>query len=131
MLENWRLRPVYDHWYPKMTGIYAITLYPYVLFANPVAQCPDLVHKHEFQHVLQIRKEGYWFYARYLWQVTAGLWKKRRMLLRKGMTVPTFWSVYWDVTYEVEARSHETEPLTEAERLEYALPANRMIAEAR
>ena len=60
-----RLR--YRHWIPRLIGVDAIVLYPYVLFTGAKEGIAPLLLKHEMIHVRQVRREGWaGFYARYL-----------------------------------------------------------------
>lgn len=60
-----RLR--YRHWIPRLAGVQAIVLYPYVLFSATKEKVSPLLLKHEMVHVRQVRREGWIrFYAAYL-----------------------------------------------------------------
>jgi len=63
----------YNHWLPKRLGVGAITLWPYILFANKAVDVPQWLHDHELVHVSQIRNLGpLRFYTSYLLYYAAG-----------------------------------------------------------
>lgn len=98
----------YNHWIPKVLGVSAITLYPYILIKFPREPHFPRVLKHEMQHVRQVREIGWWkFYFSYLWE-----WFKNLLEHRNHK------SAYVFIPYEVEAYKLEVEKFTDAEREE-------------
>jgi hypothetical protein len=84
----------FNHWLLRyvLRGTAGIVLYPYVLFKFPPEQVSDKLMRHEMQHVLQVRRTGWFkFYRRWLW------WT-----LTEG---------YRRNPYEIEARVHEDFPM--------------------
>jgi len=107
-----QVRFKFNHWYPKLTKVSAITLYPYILFADSADKVSHILVRHEMIHVQQVRAMGaVQFYAAYAKQMALGL------AAGKG-----FWKSYADNTFEVEAYVREDEPFTrkEAEEMEIA-----------
>lgn len=57
---------IYNHWIPKKLAVNAITLYPFILFADNEWFGSDIV-THEMEHIKQIEKVGVIrFYISYL-----------------------------------------------------------------
>lgn len=80
-----------------MWGWQGKVFYPYVLFAQSKEDVTDELFRHELEHVYQVQRMGWWkFYISYLW-----------LAIRHGYDLHP---------YEVEAVSHQTEPLTTVER---------------
>lgn len=83
-----------NHWIPKILRVNAITLYPYVLYAEGVSY-PTWVH--EMTHVRQIEVYGVWrFYFIYIKEYFKNLVKTR-----------SHFSAYYQIPFEVEARYWE------------------------
>ena len=60
----------YNCWLPKILGVKAITLYPFILYRDIPS---NRVISHELIHIYQIRKDGpLTFYIRYLYQYIKG-----------------------------------------------------------
>lgn len=60
----------YNCWLPKILGVKAITLYPFIFYRDTPT---SLTVSHELIHVEQIEKLGWlYFYITYLWQYTKG-----------------------------------------------------------
>ena len=74
-----------------------VIFFPYVLFKHSKEGTSDKLFRHELQHVYQILENGYFtFFAKYIWYS-----------LRYG---------YKKNPFEMEARFHAHDKLTEAER---------------
>ncbi|WP_020409833.1 hypothetical protein [Hahella ganghwensis] len=74
-----KLRIKYRSWIPRLLGVDAVTIYPFIFFKHSVEQCKEAswfpkLFKHELIHVEQVRRLGWWnFYVTYLWfQVAYG-----------------------------------------------------------
>jgi len=79
-----------------MGGFRGRIFYPFLLFRDTKAACPDWIFRHELQHAYDIRHDGYIrYHISYWWQH----W-------RKG---------YENVSFEINARKAESFPLTKAE----------------
>lgn len=73
------------HWLPRLLGVQAITLYPFVLLADKAEglsreQLPVWVQTvcHEWIHVREIRARGWFrFYGTYLWEFVTAFLKTR------------------------------------------------------
>lgn len=76
---------IFNHWLPKLFGVQAITLYPFIFLAprlrTPEGESvwtPDMTSLvlHEWVHVRDVRAQGWLrFYAVYVWQYVVGLVK--------------------------------------------------------
>jgi len=101
----------YNHWYPKLLRVNAVTKKECILIASPSEPFDEVLLKHELIHIYQIRKIGYvkWK-ARYLKEYLAA-----RL---KGKSHAT---AYYQISFEVEAFTKEEEPLTEKEKQELGL----------
>lgn len=98
----------FNHWYPKLVGMGAVTIYPYILIADSAADADIELLRHEMIHVEQIRKMGTAaFYFNYLKQMVTGF-------VRTG----DFNTAYLKNEFEAEAYSRQTEPFSEAEKVE-------------
>lgn len=97
-----KIRRVYNHWIPQLLDVGAITLYPFILFSKSITglkgmQHPVYLFKHEYIHIEQIRKLG-WFTFYFSWIVDSA---------ENG---------YEGNKYEVEAYTRQVEPLNEEEQ---------------
>lgn len=90
-----KVRPRYMHWIPRVIGVEAITLYPYVLFTMAKDEAVHrFIVQHECVHVRQVRELGWLtFYARYVGQWFLGLFKSG--------------SAYEGITFEKEAYAQQ------------------------
>lgn len=94
-----KIKERFNHWIPKLLGVNAIVLYPFVLY-RPVNPSEEL-KRHEMVHVKQIQKVGVIrFYLSYLTYNLAGMIQGK-----------SFFRAYYDNPYEVEARKAE-KPIT-------------------
>lgn len=97
-----KIRRVYNHWIPQLLNASAITLYPFILFSKSIiglkgTQHPAHLFKHEYIHIEQIRRMGWFkFYFFYL--------------------VENAQTGYDDNKYEIEAYLRQAEPLNEEEQ---------------
>jgi len=61
----------YSHWLFKVPGMgswYGITLWPYILFAQPSDKVSKRLREHELAHWEQVERDGFFtFYVKYLW----------------------------------------------------------------
>ncbi len=91
---------------PKLLGVDAITLYPYIFFKDsPNELGSSILVRHEMEHVRQVRKLGWFkFYSSYLVDIVIGLFK-----------YGNYGEAYEANKYEVEAYGRQTTPLTKAE----------------
>jgi hypothetical protein len=106
-----KVRAYYDHWLPRLIGMGAVTVYPFVFFAltRDDRRLPDLV-RHEAIHVRQTRRQG-WLSSNllYLFEYVAGRFK--------GLT---HMQAYLQISAEVEAyREERTVVLTPEEWAEF------------
>ena len=98
-----KVRRKYNNWIPQLFNIGAITLYPFILFSRTVASIktryssPEELFKHEFIHVEQVRRMG-WFKFYFKWLV-----ENRK-------------TGYKQNKYELEAWERQTEPFTDEEQ---------------
>lgn len=98
-----KIRRKYNNWIPKLLNVGAITLYPFILFKRTVpdlkTRCrhPEQLFKHEYIHIEQVRKLG-WFKFYFLYLVESA---------KNG---------YRQNKYEVEAYDRQTEPPNEEEQ---------------
>ncbi len=93
-----KLRVRYSHFVPKILGVRAIVLYPFVLFVEPREQVPVSVVQHEMIHVRQVRRDGWIkFYFSYLREYFLALIRTRGRHLE----------AYRAISYEVEAYQGE------------------------
>jgi hypothetical protein len=78
-------------------GIQAITLFPFILFAESQESVSDPLMRHELEHILQVQRLGFFrFYFLYL---------KYYFLNRfRGLR---HHQAYLEIPFEVEARSKE------------------------
>ena len=93
-----KMRIKYNSWVPRLIGWDGITLYPFIFmtFSERKSKKTRLLH-HEWIHVKQIRKEGFFkFYLSYISQALFNLLKYRH--LKKA---------YENISYEKEAYSKE------------------------
>lgn len=94
----------YNHIIPRLLKVGAITLYPWVLFAQK--RPSNRLIKHELIHVYQVREKGWLrFYLSYLWEYLLG-----RL---RGLSHD---DAYHAISYEVEAYEKQSKPLTKKER---------------
>lgn len=102
-----KVRARYGHWFPQKVGAIAITLYPYVLFADQKSAALP-VAKHEVVHVRQVRKLGWFrFYASYLWQWCKGM-----------VCFWDYWGAYNSISYEQEAYAQQADNVLTPEELD-------------
>lgn len=89
-------------------GMAAITLYPYILYSRSAVHHlydDPASMKHEFVHVEQIRRDGWFvFYTTYLYH-----W------VREWLRGTKWLDAYYKIPYEVEAYKREIEPFTRDE----------------
>lgn len=100
-----KLRPIYNSWLPRLLKVEAITLYPFIFFANYRAYYSfnfmEKIFRHEYQHVLQIREVGpIFFYLDYVRQWIMNLIREKDSF-----------RAYWLIDYEIEAREVELVPV--------------------
>lgn len=94
-----KIRFKYNHWLPKRLGVAAITLYPFVLFAEDEARVDARIKRHEHEHVYQIMQVGWIrFYISYMFFYLA--------LRARGRN---HFDAYWEIPWEVEAREAESD----------------------
>ncbi|MEZ4871258.1 MAG: hypothetical protein R2827_03225 [Bdellovibrionales bacterium] len=106
-----KIRVRFYHWYPKLIGVGAITLYPYILVSTERFQTPDCLLRHELEHVYQVRKLGWFkFYFLYLKDYIVGLFKYRNHNL-----------AYLNISFEIEARKSESQALNDEQRFDLNL----------
>ena len=97
-----KVRRKYNNWIPKLLKVNAITLYPFILFKRTVPGIkayrthPEQLFKHEYIHIEQVRKIG-WFKFYFLYLVESA---------KNG---------YRNNKYEVEAYGRQAEPFTAEE----------------
>ena len=98
-----KIRRKYNNWIPQLFKVGAITLYPFILFSRSVQgikthrQHPEHLFKHEYIHIEQVRKLGWFkFYITYLIESKKDGYRGNK--------------------YEVEAYDRQTEPLNEEEQ---------------
>ena len=98
-----KIRRKYNNWIPQLLRVGAITLYPYILFSRSVQgiktrrQYPEQLFKHEYIHIEQVRKLGWFrFYITYLIESAKNGYRQNK--------------------YEVEAYDRQTEPLNDEEQ---------------
>ncbi len=98
-----KIRRSYNNWIPQLLNVGAITLYPFILFSRSVQgiktyrKYPEQLFKHEYIHIEQVRKLG-WFKFYFLWLGESA---------KNG---------YKGNKYEIEAYARQTEPLNEEEQ---------------
>ena len=62
-----RTKEKYDHWFPKLLSISAITIYPYILYSLRANEIPKSLRFHELEHIDQVRRIGWVrFYLSYV-----------------------------------------------------------------
>ena len=88
------IRVRYDHWYPKLIKVGAITLYPFILISGTKEEAiRDQILNHEWIHVNQVRSLGWLrFYGSYLWKYFKNYLKSRDQFI-----------AYMNISYEQEA----------------------------
>jgi hypothetical protein len=87
---NWFQRWLIGRWGGKV-------LYPFMLFAEPKKHVSARLFRHELQHIYQVWRMGWFgFYFKYLW-----------LGIRHG---------YKKHPFELEAKKHQHDPLTEYEK---------------
>ena len=98
-----KIRRVYNSWIPQLLNVGAITLYPFILFSRTVGgvktryRNPEQLFKHEFIHIEQVRRLGWFkFYLSYINENRKTGYKQNK--------------------YELEAWERETEPFTDEEQ---------------
>lgn len=98
-----KIRRVYNSWIPQLFNVGAITLYPFILFRRTVLgikanrKNPEHLFKHEYIHIEQVRKLGWFrFYFTYLVECKRNGYRQNK--------------------YEVEAYDRQTEPFNEEEQ---------------
>ena len=101
-----KARVKYDFWLFKLPGMGrwdGVTIYPWILLRPSRKIVTDRLLRHEYQHILQVRQEGWFkFYLKYIWYN-----------IKYG---------YFKNPYEVDARRWQYEPFTEMQREELGLP---------
>ena len=66
-----KIRRKFNHWIPQLLNVHAITLYPFILFAQTALKVKNdrNLYKHEWVHIEQYRNLGVLnFVVQYLWQ---------------------------------------------------------------
>jgi hypothetical protein len=108
-----KIRARFNHWLPRLLGIYGITLYPWVLFSVPMWEAINSsLLAHEAIHVRQIRSVG-WFYFYWTYFVD---------YLRARLAGKSDDDAYLSIPYEVEAYADELRiELSEAELREFGV----------
>ena len=98
-----KIRRKYNNWIPQLLRVGGITLYPFILFSRTVPSMktnlrnPEQLFKHEYIHIEQVRKLGWFkFYFLYLVESAKNGYRKNK--------------------YEVEAYDRQTEQLNEEEQ---------------
>jgi len=87
----------YNHWLPKLLGVQAITIYPYILFAFTRENTTKELRRHEQKHFEQVAMLGwFYFYFTYLGYYFIGLAKYK-----------SHNQAYLNIPYEIEARGAE------------------------
>jgi len=98
-----KIRRKYNHWFPQLINVGAITLYPFILYSRskPYLSARSdylkALFKHEYIHIEQVRRMG-WFRFYFLYIIES---------IRNG---------YEDNKYEVEAHNRQHEQYTEEEQ---------------
>lgn len=106
-----KIRVRYYHWIPKLLGVGAITLYPYILVASERFETTERLLRHELEHVYQVRKSGWVkFYFLYLKEYFGGLLRHRSHHI-----------AYLNISFEIDARRSEGLTLNEEQRFELGL----------
>lgn len=101
-----KYRFVYKMKFLNWMGINAITLFPFVFFADSKSKVSEQLFRHELEHLYQVEREGcFRFYFSYL-----RFYYHSRF---KGMDHRT---AYLAIPYEKEARESEMQSLTLDER---------------
>lgn len=98
----------FNHWLPRWLRVSAITIYPFILFADDIGVAgSDGTIAHEWVHVGQIRALGWFrFYASYLLFYLRG---RARGLSHSA--------AYFEVPYERDAYQRQAEYLDKHKRL--------------
>jgi len=92
-----RMHIVYHSLIPRMFGVAAITLYPFILFRNHKFMVRPETVNHERIHYMQIKRDGVCrFYIQYAYE-----WLRN---ILKGMSPR---EAYRSISYEVEAYEHQ------------------------
>ncbi len=93
-----KIHCVYNSRFASLVGAAGITIYPFIFFAdNKEKAISEHVLSHEWVHVLQVRKLGWFrFYATYVW-----IYFRNRF---QGMSAD---ESYYAVPYEQEAYAGE------------------------
>lgn len=99
-----KIKAKYNHWIPRLLQVEGIVLFPFMLFANDhdyyIHDEPRIM-RHELRHVYQIRVEGVLtFYIKYLINY-----------LRNLVTYRNHFNAYWNIWFEIDARSAESKIL--------------------
>lgn len=96
-----KLKIYYNHWLPRRLGFAAITIYPYIFFADHAWHAYTLgLYHHEMIHIEQVRAVGWLrFYTSYLLEFIA-----HYIRLRDAN------AAYEAISYEIEAYSRESDP---------------------
>lgn len=95
-LIKWKMkiRERVNHWIPKLLGVDAIVLYPFVLYRTTPSKA---LVRHEMKHIEQVESNGFFrFYMSYIVYTLSGVLQGK-----------TFRQAYLDNPYEVEARKAE------------------------
>lgn len=87
----------FNHPLPRLLGVEAITLYPYVFCASLESATDPRTIRHELVHVGQVKEFGWLrFYLSYLLYYAA-----------ERVKGENHYSAYWNIPYEIEARAGE------------------------
>lgn len=84
-LRKYKTKLVFNNWIPKLLGVGAITIYPWVFIANKKEDVQATLVAHEMIHIWQVRQHGWFsFYISYLLYWLAGLirYKKHKTAYR-------------------------------------------------
>lgn len=106
-----RLYVKFNHWFPKLIRMGGIALIPFILYARTREEISESLLKHEYIHVEQVRKLGWFrFYFLYLWYYFKNLIKFRNHD-----------EAYYQIPFEKEAYEKEHLALEEYEKIDMGL----------
>jgi len=96
-------REKFEHWLPRAVSaipgmhLAGIVLFRVAMYRLPEHLVPTTLLRHERRHCYQQYRDGWRFYFRYVGEFLWGLLKYR-----------SFWSAYWNISYEIDARRAES-----------------------
>lgn len=106
-----KIRCIYRLRFLRLFGVEAMTLYPWILFSGEEQSIPEDLFRHELEHIYQVQRNGWaGFYLSYLQFYFKNRWS--------GLNHQ---EAYWQIPYEVEARTAQKKPLTLAEKVALGL----------